>query len=78
MALKTPVPPRPGGVSLSGFELSYPSKVEESVKLTLEGTAPSVTQTSNATLIKFTQDDSNGNPITDSIVERSNSGCQCC
>ena len=66
--------PRPteGGrqLSLSGFELSYPSKVEESVRVTLEGTAPSVTQTTNSSLIKISQTDSNGNLISDSIVER--------
>ena len=66
--------PRPtaGGreLALSGFELSYPSKVEESVRVTLEGTAPSVTQTTNKSIIRIAQTDNNGNLLSDSIVEK--------
>jgi len=57
-------------LALSGFELSYPSKVEESVRITLEGTAPSVTQSTNKTIIRILETDSNGNPVTSSEVER--------
>jgi hypothetical protein len=57
-------------LALSGFELSYPSKVEESVRITLEGTAPSVTQSTNKTIIKILESDSNGNELTSSLIEK--------
>jgi hypothetical protein len=57
-------------LALSGFELSYPSKVEESVRITLEGTAPSVTQSTNKTIIKIQESDSNGNALTSSEIEK--------
>jgi len=60
--------PRPVSTSraldLSGFELSYPSTVDESLQISLQGTAPSVDQTSNKTMISVQEDDQNGNPIT--------------
>jgi hypothetical protein len=66
--------PRPSAsgriLSLSGFELSYPSKVEESLRVTLEGTAPTVTQTTNKTIIKVQELDSHNNIITSTVVER--------
>lgn len=57
-------------LSLSGFELSYPAKVEESMRVTLEGTAPTVSQTANKTIIKLQELDSHNNIITSSIVEK--------
>jgi hypothetical protein len=66
--------PRPSAsgriLSMSGFELSYPSKVEESLRVTLEGTAPTVTQTTNKTIIKVQELDSHNNIITSTVVER--------
>jgi hypothetical protein len=64
--------PVTGGHTLviSGFELSYKPSDEVSVRVTLEGVAPPVTQTSNKTLIRITEYDSNGKPITSSQVEK--------
>ncbi|MDD1702962.1 MAG: hypothetical protein LUQ31_08300 [Methanoregula sp.] len=55
-------------LTLSGWDISYPSSVSESVKVTLEGTAPSVTSTTNKTLIKIKELDSNSNEISGSTV----------
>jgi hypothetical protein len=57
-------------LAISGFELSYKPADDVSVRATLEGVAPSVTQTSNKTLIRITEYDSNGKPITSSQVEK--------
>lgn len=48
-------------LALSGFELSYPSSVEESIRVTLEGVTPSVDKTTNKTIIKIQEKDQNGN-----------------
>jgi hypothetical protein len=56
-------------LSLSGFELSYPSWVNESVRLTLQGTIP-VNSSPSQNLIKIQQLDSNGNIISSSIYRR--------
>lgn len=56
-------------LSLSGFELSYPSSVEESIKVTLEGKVPSVDQTTNKTIIRIQEVDSSSNVVTSSKVE---------
>ncbi len=57
-------------LSVSGWVLSYPSSVEEALKVTLEGTAPSVSQTTNKTLIKIAEYDSHSNLLSSSVVER--------
>jgi hypothetical protein len=57
-------------LSLSGFELSYKTSDEISVRITLEGKAPVVDKTSNKTLIRITEYDGNGKPITSSQVEK--------
>jgi hypothetical protein len=57
-------------LSVSGWVLSYPSSVEESLKVTLEGTAPTVTQTTNKTLIRIAEYDSHANLISSTVVER--------
>ncbi len=64
--------PQSGGrmLSLSGFELSYPAAVDQAVRVTLEGTVPSVEKTTNKTIIKIQEVDANGNIITSSKVER--------
>jgi hypothetical protein len=67
----TPQPANSGRVlSVSGWILSYPSTVEESMKVTLQGNAPTVTQTTNKTMIKVTEYDSRNNPVTSTVVER--------
>ena len=57
-------------LSISGFELSHRDSDVVSVRVTLEGTAPPVAQTSTKTIIRITQYDSNGNPVTNSQVEK--------
>jgi hypothetical protein len=66
--------PRPssGGqtLALSGFELSYPPKVLESLNVTLEGTAPPMSSPSSQTIINITEIDSSGNPVTETQFSR--------
>jgi hypothetical protein len=56
-------------LSLSGFELSYPSSVDQSVRVTLEGKTPTVDKTTNKTIIKIQEVDQNNNVVTSSKVE---------
>ncbi|MDD1695551.1 MAG: hypothetical protein LUQ54_01505 [Methanoregula sp.] len=56
-------------LSISGFELSYKTSDQVSVRVTLEGVAPTVTQTSNKTLARITQYDGNNKAIPNSQVE---------
>lgn len=64
--------PQAGGrtLSLSGFELSYPSKVDQSVRVTLEGITPSIDKTTNKSIIKIQEVDQNNNVITSSKIDR--------
>lgn len=57
-------------LSVSGWVLSYPSSMEESLRVTLEGNTPTVSQTTNKTLIKIQEVDSHNNIITSTVVER--------
>jgi len=57
-------------LTVSGFELNYKPSDEVSARVTLEGVAPPVTQTSNKTMIRITEYDSNGRPVTSSQVEK--------
>jgi len=50
-------------VDISGFLLTYKSSDDVTIGVTLSGTAPTVTQTSNQTLIQVWEDDSNGNQL---------------
>jgi len=63
--------PQEGGrmLELSGWDLSYPSNIEESLRVTLEGTSPTVTATSNKTIIKLQEVDSRNAVISSSVVE---------
>jgi len=65
--------PQAGGkmLELSGWDLAYPSDVEESIRVTLEGKTPSVTKTSNKTIIKIQEVDSRNNILTSSLVSYS-------
>ena len=49
---------------LSAFELNYKSSDEVSVRVTLEGTTPFVSPTSDQVLFQISEVDSNGNPTT--------------
>jgi hypothetical protein len=69
--VETPQPSESGRmISVTGWILSYPSSVEESLRVTMEGTAPTVTQTSNKTIIKLQEVDSHNNIMTNSVVEK--------
>ena len=57
-------------LSISGFELNHRDSDVVSVRVTLEGIAPPVAQTSTKTIIRITQYDSNSNPVTNSQVEK--------
>jgi hypothetical protein len=57
-------------LSVSGWVLSYPSSVEEAIKVTLQGNAPTVTSTTNKTMIKISEYDSHNNLLSSSVVER--------
>jgi hypothetical protein len=57
-------------LSVSGWVLSYPSSVDESLKVTLEGKVPTVAQTTNKTMIKIAEYDSHGNILSSTVVER--------
>jgi hypothetical protein len=51
-------------LTISGFELNYRTSDEVSVRVTLEGVAPAVTQTTDIVIVRITEYDGNGNPIT--------------
>jgi hypothetical protein len=51
-------------LELSGFELAYPSKVDESVRVTLEGNAPSTDKTGNKSIVKIVEIDSHSNVVS--------------
>jgi len=66
------VRPVQGGrtLDINGFELNYKSTDEVSVQGTLEGTAPTVPQTSNKTIFRITEVDNRGNAIASTQVEQ--------
>ena len=49
--------------TLSGWLLSYPGGTEESLRFRLKGTTPSVSQTSNRTILLVRETDENGSPV---------------
>src|SRR5665647_3324541 len=57
-------------LTITGFELSYKTSDEVTVRVTLEGVAPTVDKTTNKTLIRITEYDKNNKPITSSQVEK--------
>jgi hypothetical protein len=58
-------------LELSGFEISYPAKVSESIRVTLTGTTPSVDTTTEKIILNVKEIDSNGNTVTSSMVNKS-------
>ena len=56
-------------LTVSGFESSYKSSDQVALRVALEGVAPTVTQTSNKTLVRISQYDGNNKPITSTQVE---------
>jgi hypothetical protein len=57
-------------LDLSGFELSYPAKNEESLSVTVEGTAPTVDTTTNKTILDIHEVDSHGAIITSTQITK--------
>ncbi len=57
-------------LAINGFELSYKTSDDVSVRTTLEGVAPPVTQTTNKTIVRITEYDTTGKPLTSSQVEK--------
>ena len=57
-------------VTISGFVLNYKTSDEVSVRVSLEGVAPAVTQTTNKTIIRVTEYDSNGKAVTGTQFEK--------
>jgi hypothetical protein len=69
--VETPQPSTSGRLlAVSGWILSYPASIEESLKVTMEGTAPSVETTSNKTIIQLQEVDSHNNIVTNSVIKR--------
>ena len=69
--VETPQPANSGRmISFSGWILSYPASVEESMKVTMQGTAPTVSTTSNKTIIQLQEVDSHNNIVSGSTVKR--------
>ena len=64
--------PVQGGKTLdiTGFELNYKTTDEVSVRITLEGTTPSVTTTGDKVIVRVTENDANGNAITSTQVTK--------
>jgi hypothetical protein len=57
-------------LELSGFELSYPSSVSEVIRVTLQGTAPSVDSTTEKSILNVKEVDSNGNTVASSVISK--------
>jgi hypothetical protein len=55
---------------LSGWILSYPSSVQESLRITLQGTVPTVTKSMNKTIVLVQQLDNKNAVIPTSIITR--------
>jgi hypothetical protein len=64
--------PAMGGktLTITGFELAYKASDSVAVRATLEGKAPTVTETTEKTIIRIQEVDSQGRPITSTKVER--------
>lgn len=69
--IEYPVPQEFGrSVYLSGWILSYPQSVSESLRVTLEGTVPSVTKSMNKSIVLVQELDRNNAVIPASVVTR--------
>jgi hypothetical protein len=67
----TPQPSESGRMlAVSGWILAYPSTIDESMKVTVQGNAPTTDTTTNKTMIKIQEVDSHNNIITSTVVER--------
>ena len=67
--VEQPVPQEFGrSVYLSGWVLSYPSSIKESLRISLEGSVPSVTKSMNKTIVLVQELDGNNAVIPASII----------
>ena len=67
----TPQPSESGRMlAVSGWILAYPSTIDESMKVTEQGNAPTTDTTTNKMMIKIQEVDSHNNIITSTVVER--------
>lgn len=57
-------------LELSGFEISYPSKIDESIRVTLEGTTPTVDTTTEKVMLNVHEVDTHGSIITSTMVNK--------
>src|SRR5512136_2292418 len=57
-------------ITITGFVLNYKTSDDVSVRVTLQGAAPAVTETSNKTIIRVTEYDSDGKAVTSSQFEK--------
>lgn len=69
--VEQPVPQEFGrSVYLSGWVLSYPSSIKQSLRISLEGSVPSVTKSMNKTVVLVQELDGNNAVIPASIITR--------
>jgi len=57
-------------LELSGFEISYPSKVDESIRVTLEGTTPTVDETTEKVMLNVHEVDTHGSTVTSTMINK--------
>jgi hypothetical protein len=57
-------------ITITGFVLNYKTSDEVSVRVTLEGVAPAVSETTNKTVVRITEYDTNGKALTSTQVEK--------
>jgi hypothetical protein len=69
--VENPQPQEVGhSIYMSGWILSYPSTVQESIRVTLEGSVPSVTKSMNKTIVLVQELDGRNTVIPASVVTR--------
>jgi hypothetical protein len=57
-------------LTLSGFELSYTSDIDEAIRVTLEGNAPSVDRTTDKIMVNIREVDSHGSIVSSTMVNK--------
>ena len=57
-------------LTLTGFEISYKSNVDEVIRVALEGTAPSVDVTTEKVMVNIKEVDTHGNTVTSSVINK--------
>jgi hypothetical protein len=57
-------------ITITGFVLNYKTSDDVSIRVSLQGVAPAVTDTSNKTIVRVTEYDSDGKAVTSSQFEK--------